>query len=770
MRLLLFTRPVMALMTLTVPLRPLHAAGSDPGKIAAQAFHQEVARAFGPADGLPQDVQLLDAADDGSVRVFAEGRWYGQARQEGDVWQALPGWGTRSGDEFVLANAAGEPVRLQLPWQAVRQVLRFRDRAWITTRERVYEVEGTELRAVQLPGATAQAVHAGTVSPEGVLHLATQDGLWRQDGERWTALRVMDQQGRAWAVSDVMGLTFDDLGRLWFGGRAGVGCRTDIGWRFFEGKDGLPVSDFTVLGAGRRGEVWMGTQSGLVGFDGERWLYRQGPRWLPDDEVRQVWVDPAASVWVATSKGLGRIERRPMTLAQKAEFYEDEIARYVKRTPYGFVAEAALRRAGDKASADPQDSDNDGLWTAMYGAGECFGYAAIGDEACLRRAQQAFAALRFLQKVTQGGESAPPKGFVARTVRPMEWPDPNVGRLERDRAEQRGDSLWKVIDPRWPRSADGRWFWKCDTSSDELDGHYFFYPLYYDFCAGTEAERERVREVVRDLTDHLLEHGYVLVDHDGQPTRWAVFGPRFLNRDPRWWPERGLNSLSLLSYLAVAAHITGDSKYLAASRDLIDLHGYAQNLMFPKVQQGPGSGNQSDDEMAFMCYYTLLRCSPDEALKSQVRWSFFRYWANEAMEMNPFFNFSYAAHNLAATGDNPWGSFSLAPYGEWFEDAMSTLRGFPLDRRNWPHRNSHRLDLERLRPPAVRDLYERETGRGCRVGGKVLPVENRHFNHWNTDPWQLDYGGAGNELGAGTVFLLPYYMGLYHGFIERPAR
>ena len=55
------------------------------------------------------------------------------------------------------------------------------------------------------------------------------------------------------------------------------------------------------------------------------------------------------------------------------------------------------------------------------------------------------------------------------------------------------------------------------------------------------------------------------------------------------------------------------------------------------------------------------------------------------------------------------------------------------------------------------------------MNGKVLPVENRQFNHWNTDPWALDYGGNGNELAAGTVFLLPYYMGLYHGFIHKPG-
>src|SRR5450759_5374567 len=97
-----------------------------------------------------------------------------------------------------------------------------------------------------------------------------------------------------------------------------------------------------------------------------------------------------------------------MTLAAKAEFYEQEIERYIKRTPFGYVAEAPLRRPGDKTSADPQDSDNDGLWTAMYGAGECFAYAATHDSKSKARAKKAFEALRFLQKVTQGGPHAPP--------------------------------------------------------------------------------------------------------------------------------------------------------------------------------------------------------------------------------------------------------------------------------------------------------------------------------------------------------------------------
>jgi hypothetical protein len=127
--------------------------------------------------------------------------------------------------------------------------------------------------------------------------------------------------------------------------------------------------------------------------------------------------------------------------------------------------------------------------------------------------------------------------------------------------------------------------------------------------------------------------------------------------------------------------------------------------------------------------------------------------------------------SLNASASSPWGEFSVKPWAGWLEDAMATLYGFSLDRLNWPHHNSHRLDVVLLPPVRSIDLEspDERGRRGSRVNHKVLPVENRHFNHWNTDPWELDYGGNGNELAAGTVFLLPYYMGLYHGFIQKPA-
>lgn len=619
-----------------------------------------------------------------------------------------------------------------------------------------------EYEALDVP--VNQIVRAG----EDQLIAATPHGLLIDRGEGFDPLIVEDGLGRLWGTSDVRGVAVDSLGQLWVATLAGAVCETKDGWKFYTKSEGLPYNDFTTIQAGPDGEVWFGTHLGVVRFDGKSWEYRQGKRWLPGDDVRGIAVDEQGKAWFATDGGVGLIKRRMMTLREKAEFYEDEMQRFIRRTPMGYVSEVGLAEAGDKSQVIYHDSDNDGLWTSMYGAGECFAYAATGDAKAKDRAKRAFEALRFLQKVTQGCEHSPPKGYVARTVISTDLADPNVGRVERDRQNQaEHDALWKVYEPRWPKSADGKWYWKSDTSSDELDGHYFFYPAYYDLVADTEEEKERVREVVRDLTNHLIEHDYNLVDHDGKPTRWGVYSPQSLNHDPHWTEERGLKSLSMLSYLAVAEHITGDPVYGEHSRKLIDDHAYNTNAMIYKIHRGIGSGNQSDDEMAFMSFYNLVKYTKDEGLREQMLLSFFNAWVIEQPEMNPFFNFAYAAYGLDAKHSSQWGTFSIAPWDGWLEDSMATLKGFPLDRLNWGCRNSHRLDVVRLpRQQSGEIVGPPHANVGYRVSGKVLPVDNRHFNHWNTNPWRLDYGGDGRQLASGTVFLLPYYMGLYHGFIE----
>lgn len=732
-------------------------------KPAPQEFQQELSRQWPmPAGAAASGFSLVDVLPDGSLRLADGRRWYELREGQLQVLAVPPGITEGAGWIYV----GGAARVLPMPLSSIRQIQRQGDAVWLATTNGVVFVSATGEVRTELPNFEVRQVAIGG---NNLIVAATARGLWRRaESGDWTRVRVVDEVSRGWVGGDVRGVAIDDRGHWWVATPAGVIHRQGRQWSFYTGNEGLPYADFTCV-ATVDSEVWFGTKHGAVRFDGQNWAYREGQRWLPGNEVRSIGIGADGAVWFATDKGLGRNEWRKMTLAEKAAHYEDEVERYIKRTPFGYTSEVGLAAPGDRSKIIYSDSDNDGLWTAMYGAGECFAYGATKQPEFKKRAQQAFEALRFLQKVTQGGSHSPPKGYVARTIRPMDWPDPNIGRIERDREAQQHDRLWKAYEPRWPKSADGKWYWKSDTSSDELDGHFFFYPAYYDLVADTEAERERVREVVRDLADHLLAHDFTLVDHDGKPTRWGVFGPRYLNHDPYWMVERGLNSLSMLSYLAVAEHITGDTKYGQAARELIEKHGYGANVMHPKMQLGVGSGNQSDDEMAFMCFYNLMRYSKAKDWLERWRFAFYTYWALEQPEMNPFFNFAYAAYGQGQTFADAFGPTPVDPWSGWFEDSLATLRGFPLDRANWAHHNSHRLDLQPLRRQQVVDFTSDDrTRRASRVNGKVLPVEERHFNHWNTDPWRLDYGGDGRELASGTVFLLPYYMGLYHGFIEKP--
>ena len=615
---------------------------------------------------------------------------------------------------------------------------------------------------------------------EGAVYARTSKGAARYSLGKWQKVAEMPKVeemdppesakypsdgSRSWALHDVRGATYDTKGRFWFASPQGVGCRDSGKWRLYTPAEGLPYDDFTCVAAGEAGSVWFGTSKGAIRFDGKDWEYRQGLRWLPDDEVRSIAIEPNGNAWLATRKGVALIERRPMTLAEKARLFEDEIDKRHRRTEHGYVLGVSLKRPGDKNDWIQHDSDNDGLWTSMYGAGQCFAFAATGSELAKKHAKAAFEALRFLRIVTQGGSHSAPPGFVARTILPITASNPNAAQYTKERDERERatrDGLWKVLVPRWPISADGKWYWKTDTSSDELDGHYFFYALYFDLVASTEEEKQRIREHVAAITDHLLHHNFQLVDHDGKPTRWAIFNPENLNHSTDWWMERGINSLSILAYLKVAEHVTGNPRYTKAARTLVEDHAYATNVLIPKTNAGPGSGNQSDDEMYFMNFYNLIRYETDAALQQKYLLAFCSHWTMERPELNPLFNFMYAGIAKDKFFTDAFGKQELSPREGWLDESIDSLKRYPLDRVNWRLTNSHRKDIVPL------PFYARERGTkglGYRNNGKVLPIDERFVEHWNHDPWTLDQGGNGMALADGNSFLLPYYMGLYHKFI-----
>ncbi len=767
----------------------LLAQQSPPGESVASRgvrvgnFSIDVASHDTSSDGLPDnDVVAIAVAGDGTV--FA-GTKRGLCRRRDGRWDRV---GSLSSPVSALARArdgvmaiagrelyavAGDDVRLIARLSQTTMgdplCLAIADRVYVGTTSGLFALTGTKFVAdssLEKLLVEDASVRQLALASDGTVAVAASGGLLlRRRGGEWRVLFPYEGK-RSWAPRDVRGVAFDRQNRLWFASPQGVGRYDGRTWRLYTGADGLPYNDFTSVAADQSGSIWFATRIGAIRFDGREWSYRQGRQWLPHDDVRAVAVSSDGDAWFATAGGVGRISRQSMTLAKKAARFEEAIERHHRRTPYGYVLSVHLAKPGDTSQLTQVDSDNDGLWTSMYGAGECFAYAATGDPRAKQRATAAFEAVAFLSEVTQGGSHPAPPGFPARTILPTSGRNPNDHDTpEHDRNNRKRDPLWKVIDPRWPKSADGKWYWKSDTSSDELDGHFFLYAQYYDLVAETEAEKARVREVVLRITDHLIEHGFQLIDHDGRPTRWARFSPEDLNGG-LYWAERGLNSLSILSYLKVAEHVSGgDAKYRRAYDELIEKHSYDTNVMDPKVQHGAGSGNQSDDEMALMGFYNLLKYETRPELRKKYTLGLIRYWTLVKPERCPLFNFIFAASFDPASASLRSGNrIELdTTITDGLNEAVWTLKRYPLNRVRWGYRNSHRLDIVRW-PASILN----GPGRGSLRSGKALPIDERFVEHWNHDPWRLDDGSNGLTLADGASFLLPYYMGLHHKFIIEP--
>ncbi|MCC7496488.1 MAG: hypothetical protein IT160_02845 [Bryobacterales bacterium] len=745
--------------------------------IKVGTFPEEFKHSFTTAQGLP-DNQVNCVATAGN-RIYA-GTAKGLAMLDGgNTWRAVSGLSEHpvelcasSGTALYLtyngglyrADAEAAKRLATLPDATPSALAADKSGAVLAAGRALYRLHMGKLAPI--PGSP-MAARQLALGPRGELAVAAEEGVFqRSAGGDWTHL-IPHAGDHSWAALDSRGVIYDSQGRLWVATPPGVARLDGANWTLFTGREGLPYGGINTIALGEPGVIWFGTTRGAIRYDGQTWEYRQGLRWLPADNIRSIAVTSTGDAWFATSAGAGRIERKPTTLAEKARYFEDEIDKRHRRTPYGYVMAVQLPKAGDKSEWVQHDSDNDGLWTAMYGAGECFGYAATRDPLARARARKAFEALRFLSEVTQGGEHPAPPGFPARSILPTSGPDPNIGdSRERDiNRRANHDHLWKILSPRWPKSADGKWYWKTDTSSDELDGHYFFYAQYYDLVAETPQEKEDVRKVVRAITDHLLAHDFKLVDWDGTPTRWGIFDPENLNHNRAFWAGRGLNSLSILSYLKVAEHMTGDVRYRQAYDKLVKQDSYATNAMVAKISAGPGSGNQSDDEMAFMSYYNLIKYETDDDLLQKYSYSLFNYWNAERAEMNPFFNFVAAASLEGKKFTSAFRTQNLSLHGDWLEDSVDTLRRLPLDRIDWRHDNSHRVDLIPVRSFIPEDDNRRQ-GLAYRRNGKVIPVDECFFEFWNHNLYRLVTGGGGHALGDGAVFLLPYYMGLYHRYIE----
>ena len=480
--------------------------------------------------------------------------------------------------------------------------------------------------------------------------------------------------------------------------------------------NGLPVGGLRAIAITTDGAVWAGSDQGLVRYVNashhwDRWQYFGGKRYLPSDEVISLAAGDAGSIWVQTSGGVSHIEFRRLTLAEKAAYFERRIAERHKR--HHLVADSEFSEPGNPATSHQYPNDNDGLWTAIYVAAQAFRYRVTKDSQALDDTLKSVEALLRLESIT--GRA----GFPARSFRQKNEP-------------RHEDGIWHF-------SADGEWEWKADTSSDEIVGHFFAYSVVYDLAADEDLKK-RLRGAVSRIADHLIDHRYNLTDLHGGPTRWGRYDEAYFEtEDGR--EERALRSLELLSHLKVAYHMTGNSRYNREYQKLINEMGYHKNTTtYLKLRQ---ELNYSDEELAMLSYYPLFRYEKNPELLRVYREGLEQWWVNLQREDNPLWIFIYAVCN-------PDKRVPLA-------SAARTLYRIPMDLIKWSVKNSQRHDVPLDASPERHDRAQTS---------RLLPPDERRVMKWNGNPFQLDDQGAGGGEDDGSFFLLPYWMGRYHGFLK----
>lgn len=579
----------------------------------------------------------------------------------------------------------------------------------------------------------AHSVRDAKSNNKGTLWVATDAGLFRCSKEE-----VKLYQDVTELIScNAKALAFDPDSNIWTGVLGGVSIRDSENLvENLTPENGIPSVIINCIEKSPDNVMWVGTNVGIVRYAQDRsHSIRFSKRWLTDDKVTDIAFDGQGNAWIATGNGVSAIKKRVMNLGDKEKDFYSQLMKKHMREPWT-CGVLRLEVPGDTSTWRNSDDDNDGEYTGGYLAMESFRYAATGDPDARNKASKAFHFLMFLQEVT-GTE-----GFFARSVVPVSWKnvnDPNRKYDKQQLAEQLvNDPRNKPVEERWRKSKDGKWLWKGDTSSDEMDGHMMSYFFYYELAAD-ESEKIEIRNHVNKIMTCLIKTGFNLVDIDGTHTRWGVWSPEKLNQDPDWASEKALNSLELLAYLKLAAHITGDEKFEKEYTRLIEKEGYLENAS-KLNSKNPAWQIYFDRTMEGYLFPILLKYEENPVIRKSYEMLADEWMENQEAGENLINNFTYAF----ATGNKVN-----------IQQSIDFLKDTPLDLVDWTIDQTLREDVTIVRKPIMEEFQIAE-----------LPsASERATVRWDRNPWAAVEGDP-HQVREPVFWLWPYWMARYLKVIQ----
>ena len=613
---------------------------------------------------------------------------------------------------------------------------------WLITEDTLYLKEDGEFKEiVDLPSEVVAlaALDNKAKYAETVYVGSTVEGLLSMKGKRrhWAELLPENTGVMSRKINC---LQIDALGHLWVGTDDGLNIYDGRNY-WFKGDDfySIPSGSFNDMYFAKDGKKYFATNTGVVTLIEGKISYFSYGAWLMHPVVTKIAVSESGTIAAVTPRGISVITSQYMTLAEKAKHFDEFSVKYNTRNE-GYHVDRCLKKYGDLESGWLPNSDNDGLFTGLYCASQCFRYAATGEKEAKENAKRAVEAMIKLTEIT--GKS----GFTARATRYTD--DPNFGTGNREEWHACKD----IPDCEW----------LGETSSDEMTGHYFAYGIYFDLVADKK-EKKKIAEVVKKITDHIIENNFHLCDVDGVPTTWANWEPDLLNNDDRWYFEKGTNSLEILSFLKTTYHVTGDEKYNKVFDMLISKHHYAMNCMQYKVEDAHIA--HIDDQLDFTNIYPLIVYTDSEAQKEIFKMGLTHHYEYERIERSPFFNIVY-------------GALTNRPCD--IENAAKSLSEMNLDLIVWPTYNSYRKDIEidyapeelgctpQLKVPveySSRVLMNYDGNQFVCDSGveEFVSINTKNANRAAALP--CTSGANGMRTAMPYIYLLPYWMGRYYGLL-----
>ncbi|MBP9988492.1 MAG: hypothetical protein KBT46_03250 [Ruminococcus sp.] len=587
-----------------------------------------------------------------------------------------------------------------------------RNSLWILTKERFL---GTDYACksdfVNRPLEGGEGIDLAVSDNE--IYVLTQTNISVIHGKRMEWKNILPQFSLM-PECTINSISFDDVGYLWLGTDCGAAIHDNLNlWLTSEKIHTLPKNAIYKTVTDKVGGRYFASDIGVIYQNKGALKYFSAERWVPDNKINDIAVKADGSVfYAATDKGISEISVYETSLIEKANKYEEIIEKYHIR--HGYTATRHVENY-DWDGGYVNISDNDGSWTGLYVAAECFRYAVTGETDALEKARRGMKAMLYLMDIT-GLD-----GFTARAVR---YP---------------GENGFGDGNHEWVKTPDGKCEWKCETSSDEMTHHFFTLSVYYGICANEE-EKEEISKHLCAITEHIIKNNFRLIDHDGLPTTWACWDPKMLNNNDKWFFERGINSLELLSFLKVSYHISGNEKYKKLYDSFVKDYHYPLNAMQHKIRDAHIC--HIDDNLGFVASMTLLRLEENEALRSLYLCGLEDHWEYERIEKQPFFCFIHAIF----TGRDA----DLV-------EGIQSLREMPLDLTEYFMENSKRKDL-------IYDTEQEEWHEPAQVK-YPLAFDERNIHRPDASVFRLDCA-ARNSVMDGTVFLLPYWIGRYYGLIE----